>query len=120
MCNHALFLGISFLDIVGVQNTYLDGEFGDLLLRSGCRRARGVGDLGYDAPKIAFGICIDLDRRRVAQRYIHDLVLVYLDFDSIWSRRATRIITVPAIWLVPTTRSPSSTRSVLIVPDMGL
>ena len=40
-----------------------------------------VGDLGYDAPKIAFGICIDLNRRRVAQRYIHDLVLVYLDFD---------------------------------------
>jgi hypothetical protein len=38
---------------------------------------------------------------------------------SIESRSATRITSVPANWLVPTTRSPTRLVSELIVPVVG-
>src|SRR5690606_18496444 len=73
--------GTAFTNVVGFENADLHREVGHLFLRSGAHDARRVGDLGHVTLKDPFGVGVDLDRGRIADRYVDHVVLVDVDLD---------------------------------------
>lgn len=94
-----------------------DFEVGHLVYTGGA--IGGIGDIGNASWKVHLGRHLHLHLRYRLLLLLQCRFHLQSTSTSILPKLATRIISVPVICMVPTTRSPSSALSLEMVPSAG-